>query len=102
MKPLDREEKDRYILDVTARDHGTVPLSMTEKLTIIVHDDDDNCPIFSPKIYTAKIEENLPRGTIVLNVTATDDDIGQNAVLNYAIKAGNDKGGFTVDPVTGK
>eukprot|EP00794_Sanderia_malayensis_P006322 gene6322-7046_t len=101
LKPLDREEKAQYAVEVTAKDHGSVPLSKTTQLTINIGDEDDNCPIFSPKVYTARIKENDPRGTIVVNVTATDDDVGRNAELVYAIKAGDDQGVFTVDPRTG-
>lgn len=82
-------------------DHGRVPLSRSEELTINVLDIDDNCPVFSPKVYNVTIEENLPYGTIVLNVTATDKDSGTNAELQYAIKEGDDQGGFSIDRVTG-
>ncbi len=102
LKPFDREEKDRYTLEVTAKDHGIVPMSTTKTLTVIINDADDNCPVFSPKTYRATIAENPARGTVVLNVTATDDDTGLNAELRYAIKSGDDQGGFTVDPVSGK
>ena len=101
LKVLDREEKAEFRLKVTATDGGTVPLSTTEELIINVLDVDDNCPVFSPKVYNVTIEENLPRGSIVINVTATDRDSGKNAELQYAIKAGDDQGGFAIDPVTG-
>ena len=65
-------------------------------------DKDDNCPVFSKLVYTVKgVGEDWPRGTIILNVTATDRDEGTNAELRYAIKSGDDKGAFTVDSQTG-
>ena len=101
LKVLDREEKAQFILNVVATDGGTIPLSTTEELTINVLDVDDNCPVFHPKVYSVTIEENLPRDTIVVNVTASDRDSGTNAELRYAIKTGDDQGGFSIDPVTG-
>lgn len=101
LKELDREEIAQYKLQVTATDNGTVPLSTTEELTINVLDVDDNCPLFSPKVYRATIEENLAYGTIVLSVTATDRDSGTNGELHYAITDGDDRGGFSIDSVTG-
>jgi len=101
LKVLDREEKAQYKLNVIATDGGTVPLSTTAELTINVLDVDDNCPEFNPKVYNVTIEENLPRDTIVVNVTASDRDSGKNAELQYAIKAGDDQGGFAIDPITG-
>ena len=101
LKVLDREEKAQYKLNVIATDGGTVPLSTTAELTINVLDVDDNCPEFNPKVYNVTIEENLPRDTIVINVTASDRDSGKNAELQYAIKAGDDQGGFAIDPITG-
>ena len=101
LKVLDREEKAQYRLSVVATDRGTVPLSSTAELTINVLDVDDNCPVFHPKVYSVTIEENLARDTIVVNVTASDRDVGKNAELQYAIKSGDDQGGFTIDSITG-
>ena len=101
LKVLDREERAQYKLSVVATDGGTVPLSSTAELTINVLDVDDNCPVFHPKVYNVTIEENLARDTIVVNVTASDRDVGKNAELQYAIKSEDDQGGFTIDPVTG-
>ncbi len=45
------------------------------------------------------IEENLPEGTIVGTVEASDQDYGQT--LTYSITAGNTSGAFSIDAETG-
>ena len=100
-KMLDREDTDHYDLELTVTDHGNPPLSNNKTLRVDVTDKDDNCPVFSRKVYNVTIKENLARGTIILNVTATDLDLGVNARPEYAIKQADDRGAFAIDSVTG-
>lgn len=46
--------------------------------------------------------QNVGGGTSVLRVTATDQDIGPNAMLFYYITAGNQDLTFRMDRVTGE
>lgn len=100
-KPLDREEQDRYVLNIRVHDKGTPRLHVDTNITIKVLDVDDNCPIFLSPQYKATISENSTFGTFVVNVTALDLDIGTNAELDYGVLDGNDRGAFTVDSETG-
>ena len=43
----------------------------------------DNAPIFDQDTYTATLAENTPAGRSVVNVSATDADIGTNAEVLY-------------------
>ena len=101
LKALDREEKLQYELEITATDHGSPPLSTKKTVYVTVKDEDDNCPIFNPQTYHAEIREHAAVGTTVLTVTASDKDQGPNAILNYAIKAGDDGGALDVNSKTG-
>ena len=49
-KPLDRDTIPSYILVVTARDHGQPVKSSSATVNVIVLDENDNSPIFSPSV----------------------------------------------------
>ncbi|XP_053078272.1 protocadherin gamma-B1 isoform X17 [Acinonyx jubatus] len=83
-KPLDREQQSSYQLILTAIDGGDPPLSGTTQIQIQVTDANDNAPLFSQDTYRVNIRENVPWGTSVLQVMATDQDQGVNAEITYA------------------
>ena len=80
---LDREQQSEYSFTVIAKDHGQPSRSATASVKITVKDDNDNTPIFVESEYRFTVEENLPAGTVVGYVSATDLDIGNNALLQY-------------------
>ena len=43
------------------------------------------------------VDEELELGTRLGEVTAIDEDIGENAAINYAIIYGNDEGIFSIE-----
>ena len=49
----------------------------------------DHPPILNAENYTVGVYENNLANSIVLNVTATDEDTGQNAEITYSITAGD-------------
>ncbi|XP_059554660.1 protocadherin gamma-B1 isoform X17 [Myotis daubentonii] len=83
-KPLDREQQSSHRLVLTAMDGGDPPLSGTTQIQILVTDANDNAPAFSQDTYRVRLQENVPRGTSVLHVKATDQDEGANAQITYA------------------
>ena len=89
-KKLDREVKSLYVINVKARDHGLPSLSTTADVTIYVLDANDNYPTFDDSSYEFAIEENLPANTTVGNVSATDKDEGNNALLQYLLVPSQD------------
>ncbi|XP_065679969.1 protocadherin Fat 4 isoform X3 [Hydra vulgaris] len=101
LRALDREEISQYNITVVARDNGNPSLHTEALLIVDVLDMDDNCPVFTSSFYKETILENLPYGTSILQVTATDKDIGANADLNYGILESNDRGAFKIDSVSG-
>ena len=96
-KSLDREIQDRYTLKVSVRDKGDPQLTSLADVTINVIDVDDNCPKFEPAEYNLTISENLPFNQSIVQVTATDIDLMDSNMMQYAIRSGNTRGAFTID-----
>uniref|UniRef100_UPI0037E99C55 protocadherin alpha-8-like n=1 Tax=Semicossyphus pulcher TaxID=241346 RepID=UPI0037E99C55 len=84
-KSLDREQKDKHTLLVTAVDGGKPPRSGILNVSIIVLDSNDNRPMFSKEIYQLEIQENIPIGTSILRINATDPDEGTNGLIEYSL-----------------
>ncbi|XP_064133424.1 protocadherin gamma-B5 isoform X14 [Loxodonta africana] len=83
-KPLDREQQSHHRLVLNALDGGDPTLSGTTELQIRVTDANDNPPVFSQDVYRVSLRENLPPGTPVLQVSATDQDEGVNSEITYS------------------
>ena len=79
---LDRETKANYTLSVNASDGVHF---CTANLSIILIDVNDNPPVFNKANYNVSIPENLPVGSRVLQVFASDKDKGINAKIVYSI-----------------
>ncbi|XP_023184218.1 protocadherin gamma-A5-like isoform X30 [Xiphophorus maculatus] len=85
-KPLDREKQEKINLVLTAVDGGEPQMSGTMLVVITVLDANDNAPVFTQQLYKASVIENLPQGTIVTAVTASDADEGSNSKIRYSIR----------------
>ncbi|CAD7675722.1 unnamed protein product [Nyctereutes procyonoides] len=102
-RPLDREELDHYILKVVASDRGTPPRKKDHILQVTILDVNDNPPVIeSPFGYNVSVNENVGGGTAVVQVRATDRDIGINSILSYYITAGNEDMTFRMDRISGE
>ncbi|KAM9357329.1 protocadherin alpha-8-like [Symphorus nematophorus] len=84
-KLLDREQKDKHTLLVTAVDGGKPPKSGTLNVSIVVLDVNDNRPIFTQEIYQIEIQENVPLATSIFRMNATDPDEGTNSEIEYSL-----------------
>lgn len=84
---LDREQKDSYELYLRVRDGGNPPRSSQALLRVSITDVNDNSPQFERATYEAEMAENTPPGTPVLQVRATDRDIGVNGQVEYVFGA---------------
>ncbi|XP_058065887.1 protocadherin-like wing polarity protein stan [Anopheles bellator] len=99
---LDRETTSGYLLTVTARDGGNPSLSDTTDVEISVTDVNDNAPVFKVPLYQATIPEDALIGTSVVQIGATDLDMGLNGRVKYALSPKDvDEGSFVVDPISG-
>ncbi|XP_066573657.1 protocadherin alpha-13-like [Amia ocellicauda] len=82
--PLDREINTEHQLLLTAFDGGNPRRSGTLNISIVVLDINDNSPVFDKEIYTVSLKENVPVGTFVIKLNATDLDEGPNGDIIYA------------------
>ncbi|XP_063353999.1 protocadherin alpha-3-like isoform X29 [Pelmatolapia mariae] len=84
-KSLDREQKNKHLLTVTAVDGGKPPKSGTLNVSVIVLDSNDNRPTFSRETYQIEIKENVSVGAVVATVAAIDPDEGTNGEIEYSL-----------------
>uniref|UniRef100_A0A8D2QA54 Cadherin-23 n=1 Tax=Zonotrichia albicollis TaxID=44394 RepID=A0A8D2QA54_ZONAL len=102
-RPLDRELLDHYTLRIQASDGGIPPRRKEHILRVNILDVNDNPPVIdSPFGYNVSVSENVGGGTAVVQVRATDRDIGLNSVLSYYITRGNEDLTFRMDRITGE
>ncbi|XP_032741821.1 protocadherin gamma-A10 isoform X12 [Rattus rattus] len=103
-RALDREEEAIHHLVLVASDGGNPPRSGTVLITVTVFDANDNAPIFTSTEYRVNVPENLPVGTQLLKVTATDKDEGANGEVTYAFRKSLDAqlSKFQLDQNTGE
>ncbi|XP_050168444.1 protocadherin gamma-B5-like [Myiozetetes cayanensis] len=81
---LDREKQSSFELVLTAVDGGDPARSGTVQVRVNVTDANDNPPVFSKTLYESRVAENLPAGSLVLQVRATDADAGSNGRVSYS------------------
>ncbi|KAL2779058.1 protocadherin gamma-A5 isoform 1 precursor [Daubentonia madagascariensis] len=90
-QPLDREKETVHDLLLTALDGGDPVLSGTTHIRVMVLDANDNAPLFTQSEYRVSVPENIPVGTQLLTLTATDPDEGINGKLTYSFRNEDDK-----------
>ncbi|XP_068725251.1 protocadherin-like protein isoform X1 [Montipora capricornis] len=99
---FDRERSGRYTLIVEARDHGKVPKKSSCLINVIINDQNDNAPVFKHAVYNISVFEDVALGARLLTVSAVDDDIGNNAIVNYYITSGNKGAAFAITKELGQ
>eukprot|EP00058_Branchiostoma_floridae_P024852 XP_002610342.1 hypothetical protein BRAFLDRAFT_72456 [Branchiostoma floridae] len=97
-KPLDYEVEQMHLLEIFANEtngekygHATI--------TITLINENDHRPTFTQSTYSLSVEENIPIGTSLLNVSASDRDIGEFGDVTYFIN--DDDPRFRIDGNTG-
>ncbi|XP_062839712.1 protocadherin Fat 4 [Anolis carolinensis] len=120
---LDRERIPTYNLTVAVTDNFGAPApspgpvfsslspdgavsapvsrSSVASLVIFVNDINDHPPVFGQSVYQVNISEEVPPGSYVEGLSATDRDSGLNANLKYNIVSGNDLGWFCISEHSG-
>ncbi|XP_022800058.1 uncharacterized protein LOC111337931 isoform X2 [Stylophora pistillata] len=81
-RSLDYEKRSGYQLLVEASDGK---FNSTANVSIQVEDVNDNAPYFTKKLFTATILDDFPIGSVVMNVTALDNDSGSNGHVTYSL-----------------
>uniref|UniRef100_H2ZF79 Cadherin domain-containing protein n=1 Tax=Ciona savignyi TaxID=51511 RepID=H2ZF79_CIOSA len=91
---LNRELVSNYSFTVEAFDGDVPPKTGQLDVYIDISDVNDNPPVFDFSRYTVRLSENEPVGRDVITLNATDQDIGQNAMLTYRIDRSQSDPGF--------
>ncbi|KAM6907626.1 protocadherin Fat 3 [Xenentodon cancila] len=99
LQPLDREQLDRYFLNITICDQGIPQMFNWRLLTVIIEDANDNDPQFYNDNYFALVSENSSIGIEVITIAAFDRDTGQNGQLSYIMQTSVPQ--FGIDSETG-
>uniref|UniRef100_A0A672G6Z9 FAT atypical cadherin 2 n=1 Tax=Salarias fasciatus TaxID=181472 RepID=A0A672G6Z9_SALFA len=101
ISPLDYEVSHHYFLSVEGSRGRT---SVTDVTTVMINvtDVNDNTPTFGRGDYSAQIPEDLTPGSLVLKVTATDQDGPVNNLLRYSIASGDLQQQFSIHPRSGE
>ncbi|XP_068117206.1 neural-cadherin-like [Hyperolius riggenbachi] len=100
---LDYETTKNFMLKIRAQNVAAVPLAAFTTVYINITDVNDNVPFFSSSIYEASVTEGLELGTFVLQLSASDQDLGLNGEITYSIleDRSGDHALFHIDPQTG-
>ncbi len=86
MSSLDFETETQHELVIEAEDSGQPRLKSSMKLTLLVHDINDNEPVFENSTYNARIVQSLTtNGAPIVTVRATDRDQGRNGRITYQV-----------------
>lgn len=103
-QPLDCKQEKRFILTITASDSG----GRTDTATVNINITDANnfVPVFENAPYSTSVFEDVPVGSTVLVVLATNSDVGINAQITYFLNEESLNGSglnepFAINPQTG-
>ncbi|XP_037760775.1 cadherin-23 isoform X6 [Chelonia mydas] len=96
---VDYEEVQWLNFTVRASDNGSPRRSADIPVYLQIVDINDNNPIFSQTSYQKPVFEDVPLGTVILRVRATDADSGRFALIQYSL--GDGEGKFGINPNTG-
>ncbi|NWH95455.1 PCDG7 protein, partial [Aegithalos caudatus] len=105
-KALDREEAAFHELVLRASDGGDPARTGTARIRVTrvtVRDANDNAPVFSQAEYTVRVPEDVPVGSVLVTVTATDTDEGLYGHVKFSIQKITEKASeiFLLDSETG-
>ncbi|KAM9456188.1 protocadherin 1 gamma 32 [Clarias gariepinus] len=104
-KPLDRETRGSFRLNLTALDGGKPEKTGTTLVFVNILDINDNAPEFEKPLKRVTLLENSPVGTLVTSLSAFDADHGLNGEIYYSFDkytSSHVLQGFSVDPETGE
>ncbi|KAM7042525.1 protocadherin gamma-A2-like [Acridotheres tristis] len=85
-KALDREEAAFHELVLRAMDGGDPSRTGTARIRVTVVDANDNAPVFSQAEYTVRVPEDVPVGSTLVTVKATDADEDLYGQVKYSLK----------------
>ena len=97
---LDREMISNYYITILAIDGGTPPLTSNISIQINIEDVNDNPPLFTSDKYQITLNEESLSQSPILTVDATDEDVGNNKIVQFFISTGGER--FSINNTTGE
>ncbi|KAM7357712.1 FAT atypical cadherin kugelei isoform 3-T4 [Cochliomyia hominivorax] len=98
---LDRENQPEHILEIYITDNGQPALYSTTRVVVLVEDVNDNAPQFDQRFYKVQVPSSIAMNVSITQIQATDNDVGDNGKIFYAIKSGKGKNKFRINSETG-
>lgn len=84
-KQIDYEKTRHLNFTIIAFDSGYPQLNASAIVFVKIRNINDNDPIFSAKEYNVTIDENLPKGSHIITVNATDLDADEYGAVTYSL-----------------
>ncbi|XP_043934458.1 cadherin EGF LAG seven-pass G-type receptor 3 isoform X2 [Protopterus annectens] len=81
--PLDYKQERRYVLTVTASDRM---LHDSCHVYVNITDANTHRPVFQSAHYSVSVNEDRPVGSTIVVISASDDDVGENARITYYLE----------------
>jgi hypothetical protein len=98
---LDRETVDQYNFTVVATDFGDPALGANISVSVDILDVNDNSPVIINLPASFDINETVSTPFIIMNVSATEKDLGPSGEIVFSIVAGNEDDLFSINSTTG-
>lgn len=103
---FDREGEDGRFVSITVKavDRGVPPLEGVCSFKVEITDANDNPPLFDRQEYHERIRQDMPIGSHILRVSASDEDVDLNGAISYSLAASgrrDDLDFFSVSSETG-
>ncbi|CAD6188146.1 unnamed protein product [Caenorhabditis auriculariae] len=99
---LDRESRDSFtfLVEVDSETATEGRGASTARVVVRIKDVNDNSPVFgvAPIVF---LRDGLQRGDVIAQLSASDEDFGENGRVSYRIFAGNDYGVVSLNSESG-
>ncbi len=99
---FDHEARNYYNLTLIAKNLNYTGLSQSlTQVSIHIIDRNDNPPLIKHQRHTLEIYRDISIGTFIYEVTATDRDTGENALIIFSFHNNSDSEFFSIDRRSG-
>ncbi|EDV36495.1 uncharacterized protein Dana_GF12987 [Drosophila ananassae] len=101
---FDRDEPihEKFVfVTVQATDNGLPALDDVCTFNVTIEDINDNAPVFNKARYDESISENAQPDAVVMSISASDFDDGNNSIVEYEILRERDFQYFKIDKESG-
>lgn len=98
---IDYERTKNLNFTIVAFDSGFPQLNTSATVYVKIRNINDNDPVFSKKYYNVTVAENLPKGSHIITVNATDADADEYGAVTYSL-TGEHSEHFHIAPQSGE